>query len=221
MQSVGFAWALEPVLRRRHRGPALCEAAARHLEFFNTNPILAAAILGAAVHEEINAAGPGEEAARRVCNVLMGPYGALGDSFFWGALRPCVVLLALLVAVTGYSWAPWLLVGLFGGLNLAARGVFFALGVERGVGVAEVVQRCHLLHWAEALKAAAALLAGAFVVAAVPAPRWATLGIPPVMGWIGLVAVALVGALLVRRGVGPGTLLATVITAACIAAWLS
>lgn len=220
MQSLGFAWALEPVLRRRHQGPALCEAAVGHLKFFNTNPILAAAILGAAIHEETNAVDPGDEATRRVCNVLMGPYGALGDSFFWGALRPCVILLALLVAVTGHGWAPWLLVGLFGGLNLAARGLFFALGVTRGVGVAEVVQRCHLLPWADGLKAAAALLAGAFVVAAVPAPRWAALGIPPVLGWTALVGVALVGALLVRRGVGPGTLLAAVTAAACGAVWL-
>lgn len=221
MQSLGFAWAMEPVLRRRYQGEALQRATAGYLGFFNSNPILAAAILGAAVHTEALAAEADGAAACRLRTALMGPYGAVGDSYFWRGLRPCVVLMALLLAVVGYAWAPWLLLGLFGGLNLLARALFFVLGVHRGAGVVEAVQRLALLRQAETLKAAAALLAGAFVVAAVPEPRWAALGIPPVMGWTGLVGVALVGAQLVRRGVGPGTLVAAVATAACVAAWLS
>ena len=221
MQTLGFAWALEPVLRRCYRGEALQRATAGYLVFFNSNPILAAAILGAAVHAESGEedAGGGD-AARRVCAALMGPYGALGDSFFWGALRPCVVLVALLVAVAGNPWAPWLLLGLFAGLNLAARALFFVFGVRRGEGVAEVIQRLDLLRRAEALKSAAALLAGAFVVAAAPAARWEAQGVPAMVGWAGLVAVALVGALLVRRGVGPGTMVVAVASVACATVWL-
>ncbi|HSH68467.1 MAG TPA: PTS system mannose/fructose/sorbose family transporter subunit IID, partial [Deferrisomatales bacterium] len=220
MQTLGFAWALEPALRRRYRGQALQQASAGHLAFFNSNPILAAAILGAAVHAESAGETPGGDAARRVCSALMGPCGALGDSFFWGALRPCVVLIALLAAVAGNPWAPWLLLGLFGGLNLAARALFFVLGVRRGTGVAETIQRLDLLRRAEALKSAAALLAGAFVVAAAPASGWEALGIPAAAGWAGLVAVAAVGALLVRRGVGPGTLVVAVASVACGIVWL-
>lgn len=220
MQSLGFAWAMEPVLRRRYRGAALQRATAGYLVFFNSNPILAAAILGAAVHAETGAGEADGEAADQIAAALMGPFGALGDSFFWGALRPCVVLVALLTAVAGNSWAPWLLLGLFGGLNLAARALFFVLGVRRGTGAAEAIQRLDLLRRAEALKAAAALLAGAFVVAAAPMSRWEALGVPATVGWAGLVAVALVGALLVRRGVGPGTLVVAVASVACATVWL-
>ncbi len=220
MQTLGFAWALEPVLRRRYRGEALQRATAGYLVFFNSNPILAAAILGAAVHAESGEEDAAGDAARRVCAALMGPYGALGDSFFWGALRPCVVLVALLAAVAGNPWAPWLLLGLFAGLNLAARALFFVLGVRRGEGVAEVIQRLDLLRRAEALKSVAALLAGAFVVASAPASRWEALGVPAMVGWAGLVAVVLVGALLVRRGVGPGTLVMAVASVACATVWL-
>ncbi len=53
MQSLGFAYAMEPALRRLHGTGEECRRAlGRHLEFFNTHPFLAAAVLGAAVRLE-------------------------------------------------------------------------------------------------------------------------------------------------------------------------
>ena len=221
MQSLGFAYALEPVLRRRYQGEELCVATGRHLEFFNSNPILAAAIVGAAVHAEMQGGGDATEAACRVRNALMGPYGAIGDSFFWGAAKPCAALIALLVAVSGSLWAPWLLVGLFGAINIGARGLFFTLGVRRGAGVAEVIQGLDLLRWAAHLKAVAAVLAGVFVVAAVSPERWSSVGVPTILAWTGAVLGAMAGALVMRRCGGPTALLASVTAVALGAVWLT
>ncbi len=50
MQSLGFAYAIEPVLRKLYPDQAEYESRLRiHLEYFNTQPYLASFILGAVV----------------------------------------------------------------------------------------------------------------------------------------------------------------------------
>ena len=46
MQSMGFCVALIPALRKLYSGEELAAALRRHLEFFNTHPFLAKAIMG-------------------------------------------------------------------------------------------------------------------------------------------------------------------------------
>src|SRR5205807_6838860 len=58
MQNVGFADAIGPALAELYPDPAeRARATARHLEFFNCHPYLAAAILGGAVRLEERVAG--------------------------------------------------------------------------------------------------------------------------------------------------------------------
>ena len=84
MQSLGFAYAVSPALQRIHgkeEGSRLSRV--RHLEFFNTHPFLAAAILGCVVRmEEL---GEGEETLSHAKTALMGAYGAVGDAFYLDA----------------------------------------------------------------------------------------------------------------------------------------
>ena len=153
MQHLGFCFAILPVLRWAYpdpRSPARGEAVRRHLEFFNTHPVMAAAILGAAARLEAE----GEGTAAKTCKLsLMGSYGAIGDSFFWGALRPA----AGIAGVAG--GLVWTLAGLPGGAGggaLAAALVALALynvpalwvralgvaaGARLGIGVIEIVRR--------------------------------------------------------------------------------
>lgn len=114
MQHLGFCFALLPLLRRLHPepgSPERREALRRHLEFFNTHPVMAAAILGAVARLEAE----GQGGAAHSCKMaLMGSYGAIGDSFFWGALRPAAGIVG---AAVGLLWAG---VGLPGGTGAAA-----------------------------------------------------------------------------------------------------
>src|SRR5207237_1405628 len=89
------SWHLGWAVAAPDPGPARrAEAVARHLEFFNCHPYLAAAILGGAVRLEERVAN-GEASPQEVSSfksALGPPFAALGDGFFWLALRPVAAL---------------------------------------------------------------------------------------------------------------------------------
>ena len=96
MQNLGFADAITPALHELYPDRAECaKAVLRHLEFFNCHPYMAAAILGGSVRLEERVAN-GEAPPETVSSfkrALGPPFAALGDGFFWLALRPAAALL--------------------------------------------------------------------------------------------------------------------------------
>ena len=108
MQNLGFAYALIPLVQQRKLTPA--DAAAmltRHLQMFNTHPYLSAPVLGSIVRmEEENIGGTDGVSVSTVKQSLMGPYAAIGDTFFWGALKPLAAIIAAALAFSGYIIAP-------------------------------------------------------------------------------------------------------------------
>ncbi|HEY6911446.1 MAG TPA: PTS system mannose/fructose/sorbose family transporter subunit IID, partial [Myxococcales bacterium] len=164
MQNIGFAYAISPALDELY--PDLAErarAAQRHLEFFNCHPYLAAAILGGAVRLEERVAS-GEAPAQTVSSfksALGPPFAALGDGFFWLALRPAAALAAAAtVPILGVG-AILVFLAAYNAVHLAARVWLFAVGYERAEGVVEAVARAHLSSGTPMLKACGAALAGA------------------------------------------------------------
>ena len=130
MQNLGFAFAMLPLIRsgegdRRRMAAPL----ARHLQMFNTHPYLAAPVIGAVVKLEEN--GRGEE-ADHLKKVLMGPYAAIGDPFFWGALRTLSAAAAVILAFQGYLAAPLAFLLLYNPAHLWIRGKGFWEGYRRG-----------------------------------------------------------------------------------------
>ena len=163
MQNLGFAYAIEPALRALYREPALRrEALERHLQFFNCHPYMAAAILGGAIHhEERVAAGLApSDAPVRYKSTLQGPLAALGDGFFWTALRPFCGALgavgALLVGVPGVVAA----LVLYNAVHLALRARLFRLGYRGGDAVVAAIARLGLPLVADRLRAAGVALCG-------------------------------------------------------------
>jgi PTS system mannose-specific IID component len=103
MQNVGFAYSILPALRElyRDRPEELTKALKRHLEFFNTQPSMGGVILGAALRLEERAAA-GEADPRQIGTFkvgLMGSLGAIGDAYFWGALRPMASVAGAILAL--------------------------------------------------------------------------------------------------------------------------
>ena len=118
MQSIGFSYALMPVLKKLYPDRAEFESRLRlHMEYFNTQPYLASFILGAVARlEEDRAAGKVSASAVDTAGLkaaLMAPLGALGDSFFWGALKPLAAVIAVAMAMAGVWWAPILFLALY------------------------------------------------------------------------------------------------------------
>ena len=201
MQNIGFADAIEPALDELYPDPALrAQAAARHLEFFNCHPYLAAAILGGAVRLEERVVS-GEAKAGSVSSfksALGPPFAALGDGFFWLALRPTAALLAAATEPFLGLGCVAVFLGLYNTVHLAARVWLFVAGYRQAEGVVESVGKAHLSSGTPLLKACGAALAGALAARSVLATGL------PVHPWQALlVASTIVGAfaLLPRLGV--------------------
>ena len=108
MQNLGFAYSIIPLLRERKlSGGDEKEMLTRHLQMFNTHPYLSAPLIGSIIRmEEERQAGDDAAVIVMVKQSLMSPYAAIGDTFFWGVLRPCAGIIAVSLAGLGYLFAP-------------------------------------------------------------------------------------------------------------------
>ena len=110
MQSIGFAVTMIPAIKRLYSDKEDQKAALkRHLEFFNTQPYMAAPIMGitAAMEEEKANGSPIDDAAISGVKVgLIGPLAGVGDPLFWGTLRPVFGALGASIAATGSLLGP-------------------------------------------------------------------------------------------------------------------
>ncbi|MFQ5601377.1 MAG: PTS system mannose/fructose/sorbose family transporter subunit IID, partial [Candidatus Krumholzibacteriia bacterium] len=72
----------------------------RHAAYFNTNACIAAVLLGAVGRLELEGR---VEGARRVRDLLAAPLSGAADVFFWGALRPACLTLAVAGVLAGQA----------------------------------------------------------------------------------------------------------------------
>lgn len=108
--SIGLCHSLAPVIKKLY--PAKedrVEALKRHSEFFNVTPAMAPLVLGiTAAMEERNAneGGFDTNSINAVKASLMGPLSGIGDSLFWGTIRPLAGGIAASLALAGNIFAP-------------------------------------------------------------------------------------------------------------------
>jgi mannose/fructose/N-acetylgalactosamine-specific phosphotransferase system component IID len=207
MQSVGFCYAMLPVLRERRAGAAEVRGfLERHLAFFNTNPVLASYVLGAAAGEEARA-GAGAGAVREIKQGLAGPLGMAGDALFWSALRPLGGMLAVLAALAAKPWAALVLLVVYNAPHLFVRVRGVVEGAASGPAAAREMLGPGVRRAVAVIRAAAAFatgLAAALAATSGPGGRGALLA----------VAVLLVAALAAVRLRVPVTAVAVVSVAA-------
>jgi mannose PTS system EIID component len=163
MQNLGFAYAIDPALRKLYPDPARRrDALRRHLCFFNCHPVMANAIVGGAIHhEELVAAGAEAEGLPlRYKETLQGPLAAIGDGFFWTALRPFFGAVAAVGALL-FGW-PAIVVTLvlYNAIHLGLRTMLFRAGYDRGDAVIAEIARMNLPFAAERFRIAGAVLCG-------------------------------------------------------------
>lgn len=163
MQSLGFAYAVLPALRRLYADPGEYRSRLQlHMEYFNTQPYLASFILGAAVRmEEERATGRNRTAdVAALKNTLMAPLGALGDSFFWGALKPLSVVIALAVLLSGFWWAPLLFLVLYNSIHIWLRAEVLVWGYRTAGDVVALNARYQFTRLARLFKAVSLTMLG-------------------------------------------------------------
>jgi PTS system mannose-specific IID component len=163
-QGLGWAWALEPALRRLYPDATeRRERLAQHTAYFNTQPTLASLALGAvAALEERRAGGEGlnDEGIRRVKNVLGSSLAATGDRLFWFTLHPFAACLGILLATTG-TWigaaAFWVCYNL---VHQGIRVLGVGWGYRAGPGVLSARVRNRFNSMIRLLSAGGAMLVG-------------------------------------------------------------
>lgn len=197
MQNLGFAYAIEPALRSLYPDAARRrEALARHLGFFNCHPYAAAAILGGTIHHEERVAAGLEPASIPIAykSTLQGPLAAIGDGFFWTALRPFFGALAA-VGALAFGWpAVVAALTIYNAIHLALRMGLFRAGYRQGDAVVGVIARLALPVVADRLRLAGAALCG--VAAAAMAargdalPRGGAVAIATLCAGVGYLALA-------------------------------
>lgn len=135
---------------------------AAQITYFNTNTFCAPMVLAAhlALREkqargEYVVIGADEFAA-----AVMAPVAAVGDAIFWGGLRPLAALVAIILTLQGFLWAPLVVVLLFTLPGVVVRIAGSFLGYVRGAQVVTLIQQLHLANLAVKVKQVNVVLLG-------------------------------------------------------------
>jgi len=138
MQAAGYMTTLLPALRKLYKDDeeGLRKAATRNLEFFNTQPYLAAPIFGVALAMEERMATHGDVDGAAITAVkvgTMGPFAGVGDSLFWFTIRPICLGIGISLAEGGNILGPIVFLLIFNVFHLATRWYGVMEGYKLGV----------------------------------------------------------------------------------------
>ncbi|WP_113625902.1 PTS mannose transporter subunit IID [Pectobacterium peruviense] len=183
MQALGFCFSMAPVIRRLYpeNSEERKQAIKRHLEFFNTQPFVAAPILGVtmAMEEQRANGAPIDDAAINGLKVgLMGPLAGVGDPIFWGTARPVFAALGAGIAMSGSLLGPVLFFVLFNLIRLLVRYYGVAYGYRKGIDIVSDMGGGFLQKMTEA-----ASILGLFVMGAL-VNKWTHVNIPMVVSTV-------------------------------------
>jgi PTS system mannose-specific IID component len=138
MQNLGFVMAIIPLIRDLNLPKKDVEGLlTRHLQMFNTHPYFSAPVIGSVLrleeeHMRTIDSLPSSSDAVVVKQSLMGPYAAIGDTFFWGALRPLCAIISFVLAYSGLIIAPVVFLLLYTPAHIWVRLKGFFEGYRRG-----------------------------------------------------------------------------------------
>jgi mannose/fructose/N-acetylgalactosamine-specific phosphotransferase system component IID len=204
MQSLGFAFSLLPLTCQEGDREGRSASLTRHLEMFNTHPYLTALVIGSVVRLEEDG---DTAAADYLKKAVMGPYAAIGDPFFWGALRSFSSATAVLLALKGVLLAPLALLILHNPTHLWIRAKGFIEGYRRGKGSIDFIRVLSLPGIAGRVRLLSLILIGIIsaVAAEMACRSWTFLPEIPLRAVVlALIILCFTG---VRRGISPVTIL--------------
>lgn len=208
MQNLGFCYAILPVLKNLYSGDELKSAIKRHLEFFNTHPYMSAPILGVVSGME-ESLKEGHLQGRDISNVktgAMGSYGAIGDSFFWGAVRPFASALGVCLAIMGYVLAPAVFLIAFNVPHLLVRIYGFRGACLYGLEIFDRVAEIGFIDLARRIKGLVLVLVGAGLALSVGKVGGFFPGTHYLWSALFTVAVFLFFVEIIKRGFSPHTI---------------
>lgn len=147
MQNLGFAMAIIPLIKELNlTGPEAEKFLTRHLQMFNTHPYFSAAIIGSIVNleETQDKRTTSSEDAIAIKKILAGPYAAIGDTFFWSALRPFAAIFSCVLAYMGYVIAPLIFLLVYTPAHFWVRTASFFGSYQKGKQGVEFIRSLKL-----------------------------------------------------------------------------
>ena len=139
MQALGWCFGLGPALKELYPNKDdLAAALKRHLEFFNTQPFLAAPIFGVEMTlEEEKASGVDvDDAAIQGVKIgMMGPLAGVGDPIFWGTLRPVLGAFCASLALSGSIAGAFVFFVVWNLIRLAFMWYTHEFGYQQGINI--------------------------------------------------------------------------------------
>ena len=180
MQSMGFCVSMMPILKRVYgdNKEEMKAALKRHLEFFNTQPFVAAAIMGiigAMEEKRANGADISPATLSGVKVGLIGPLAGVGDPIFWGTIRPVLAALGAGIALTGSIIGPIIFFVAFNAIRLATHWYGVKYGYEKGTELVENIGGNEMKFLTEGASVLGLLVMGALVA------KWTTVNMPLVI----------------------------------------
>jgi len=148
MQNIGFVMSVIPlVCQWQKQNKDVKEILLRHLQMFNTHPYFSAPIIGSIIRLETDYADSGVVSDTvAVKQSLMGPYAAIGDIFFWGALKPFAAFFAVFLAYAGLIIAPLAFLIIYTPAHIWVRCKGFIESYRRGKQGIEFIRIMDLPH---------------------------------------------------------------------------
>jgi len=146
MQNIGFGAALIPLIRNlRLSGEESERILTTHLQMFNTHPYFSAPILGSIARLEEEQATRGEIFdSASIKQSFMASYAAIGDIFFWGALRPFASIISVILIYMGAIIAPLAFLLVYTPAHLWVRLKGFIEGYREGKRGFEFIRSLNL-----------------------------------------------------------------------------
>jgi PTS system mannose-specific IID component len=206
MQNLGFAFSMIPLIKSGGMGSIQAsELLKRHLEPFNTHPYLTAPVLGSVVklEEELR---DGQH-VKDLKKTLMGPYAAMGDTFFWGAWRPLLAIGTVALALEGVIWAPLMFLVMYNTVPFYVRLRGFVEGYRRGVRGIDFIGGLNLPGLAGKVRWVSVILLGMLAMQLFRDTGNAHAAVPELpMGFL-VLGVILLCFLMIKRGISMMTIL--------------
>ncbi|MBI5901959.1 MAG: PTS system mannose/fructose/sorbose family transporter subunit IID [Deltaproteobacteria bacterium] len=220
MQGLGFAAAISPALREIYGDDEKAgnDAVKRHLVYYNAHPYMASPVIGAVMRLE-EKARDGERtppAPAEFKNKVMGPYGAIGDSFFWSGLRPLASCAGVAATILWGIWGPVIFLAVYNTFHLWMRWNGLKKGYALGEGVVGYIKGLDLPGWSIRARYAASAILGVLVASAA-ASIPASAGRGHAAGWAVAAVIIISGAaFLLSLSIKKGVSISAVIYAVAI-----
>ena len=146
MQNLGFAMSIIPLIKAlRLQKEESVNMLTTHLQLFNTNPYFSAPVIGSIVRLEEEKTSPKDLMdSTAIKKSLMASYAAIGDIFFWGALRPFASIFAVMLIYMELIIAPVAFLLIYTPAHLWTRLKGFIEGYRLGKGGFEFIRSLDL-----------------------------------------------------------------------------